>query len=479
MSVTKNGTTTQFGYDSDNPDVLTSYGNKAITYNANGGVSSYDGWDYTWSKGKLSSIRKSSGGSSRAVIAPVLLPSKTYSFTYNAFGQRTGKSYSYFLPNGAIVSIQTGEVTYSTKQYRYDQSGRLITELINETRYGEGEVSKSLKYLYDESGMIGVQYTNGANTNTYYYLRNLQGDVIGIYNTSGAKVASYTYDAFGNCTTTNAALYDIAYNNPIRYRGYYYDRETNFYYLNSRYYNPEWRRFISPANASAFNPQTVNGLNLYCYANNNPVGVVCDGLSAGINTHSVSTGYIGYLISSVGAGDSTSNSNLLPIPGLVDLLSTAIDHTFAILNPIRTSVYLSKYSGLWDLMRLDGITELPGALSKVATGVGWGLGVLGGVFTGYDKYASGASIESSVAGALIDIKYNIGTMFVSSSIVTSTIAALAGSCSIPGGILIVSGALASILIAEGMQYLLTEMNILGKTYQQHENDFVDWLIWWD
>ena len=189
-----------------------------------------------------------------------------------ASGQRVSKSYSYFLTGEAIVPLQPGEVTHYTKQYHYDQSGRLLVELINETRYGDTDVSKSLKYLYDESGIIGVQYTSGANTNTYYYLRNLLGDVIGIYNTSGTKVVGYTYDAWGNCTidslTTN---YDLAHDNPIRYRGYYYDEDTGLYYLNARYYNPEWRRFISPDDTAYIDAETPNGLNLYCYCGNDPV----------------------------------------------------------------------------------------------------------------------------------------------------------------------------------------------------------------
>ena len=63
----------------------------------------------------------------------------------------------------------------------------------------------------------------------------------------------------------------MANNNPIRYRGYYYDKETNLYYLNSRYYNPEWRRFISPDNPDYLDPETPNGLNLYAYCYNDPV----------------------------------------------------------------------------------------------------------------------------------------------------------------------------------------------------------------
>ena len=79
-------------------------------------------------------------------------------------------------------------------------------------------------------------------------------------------------DAFGNCTiasgTTDQAL---AKANPIRYRGYYYDTDTGLYYLNARYYNPQWRRFISPDSTDYLDPETPNGLNLYAYCNNDPV----------------------------------------------------------------------------------------------------------------------------------------------------------------------------------------------------------------
>ena len=59
--------------------------------------------------------------------------------------------------------------------------------------------------------------------------------------------------------------------NPIRYRGYYYDQDTKLYYLNARYYSPEWRRFISPDDTAYLDPETPNGLNLYVYCGNNPV----------------------------------------------------------------------------------------------------------------------------------------------------------------------------------------------------------------
>ena len=87
--------------------------------------------------------------------------------------------------------------------------------------------------------------------------------------------AKYSYDAWGNCAIDSATTnYDLAHANPIRYRGYYYDEDTNLYYLNSRYYSPEWRRFISPDDTAYLDPESVNGLNLYCYCNNDPINFV-------------------------------------------------------------------------------------------------------------------------------------------------------------------------------------------------------------
>ena len=92
-----------------------------------------------------------------------------------------------------------------------------------------------------------------------------------ILDNSGNIVVKYAYDAYGNCSIVYGISHDLARRNPIRYRGYYYDRETNLYYLNARYYNPDWRRFISPDSCDYLDPETPNGLNLYAYCNNDPV----------------------------------------------------------------------------------------------------------------------------------------------------------------------------------------------------------------
>ncbi len=89
--------------------------------------------------------------------------------------------------------------------------------------------------------------------------------------------AEYIYDAWGNCKVTDSSGKEITLQshigniNPFRYRGYYYDVETGLYYCNSRYYSPELCRFIQPADVSTLNPSSVNRLNLYTYAVNNPI----------------------------------------------------------------------------------------------------------------------------------------------------------------------------------------------------------------
>lgn len=118
-------------------------------------------------------------------------------------------------------------------------------------------------------------HTVGTTANTYYFQRNLQGDVVAIYDTNGTLKAKYLYDAWGNCTISGETTsYDVANANPIRYRGYYYDDDTGLYYCNARYYSPKWHRFISPDDTAYLDPESVNGLNLYCYCNNDPVNCV-------------------------------------------------------------------------------------------------------------------------------------------------------------------------------------------------------------
>ena len=202
-------------------------------------------------------------------------------------------------PDGKYTYDESGLRTrkYNGSEYTYydrDASGNLVHEARNDG-------ANHLYYYYDANGNIGSISDNGVR---YAFLKNLQGDVIVILDTSGNVVARYTYDAWGkvlsvtdangNANTSSTFIGNV---NPIRYRGYYYDTETGWYYLNSRYYDPEVKRFI---NADDPNITRVSledqgwDKNLFAYCDNNPVTRADDG---GGFWHIVAGGLIGGIIS--------------------------------------------------------------------------------------------------------------------------------------------------------------------------------------
>ena len=105
-------------------------------------------------------------------------------------------------------------------------------------------------------------------------MKNLQGDVVQIRSVYGTVVVEYTYDAWGNVLSITGLYADtLGQNNPIRYRGYYQDFETGFYYLQSRYYDPAIRRFINADNAISGIGENALGYNMFVYCMNNPVNL--------------------------------------------------------------------------------------------------------------------------------------------------------------------------------------------------------------
>ena len=101
-----------------------------------------------------------------------------------------------------------------------------------------------MDFFYDESGRpFAFNYSvDGGIASTYYYILNLQGDVVQIIDANGVMQAEYVYSPWGEIISAEGDLAEV---NPLRYRGYYYDSETGFYYLQSRYYDPENHRFIN------------------------------------------------------------------------------------------------------------------------------------------------------------------------------------------------------------------------------------------
>jgi RHS repeat-associated protein len=107
----------------------------------------------------------------------------------------------------------------------------------------------------------------------YYYVRNGQSDIIGILNSAGTSVVSYTYDSWGNpISTTGTSAATIGVDNPFRYRGYYFDSETGLFYVGSRYYDPVTSRYLNADDTDILTAQDeLLGKNLFAYCTNNPV----------------------------------------------------------------------------------------------------------------------------------------------------------------------------------------------------------------
>ena len=245
-SVTANGTTRTISYDAS--------GNPSNWYN---GSKTYS--NLTWKNGRQ--------------LTQLTTGGKTTSYTYDADGIRSSKDV-----NG-------------TKHEYLTLNGKVVYEKI-----GEGDTANIMIFSYDAQGRpFAVKFSknNGAKFTNYFYALNQQGDVVKIFrpvavtdangNTTGyteKTYATYTYDAWGKLIgitnyagesilnrPNNTALANV---NPLRYRGYYYDTETGFYYLQSRYYDPTMRRFLN-ADSFASTGQGFTGTNMFAYCGNNPV----------------------------------------------------------------------------------------------------------------------------------------------------------------------------------------------------------------
>ena len=165
----------------------------------------------------------------------------TWNYTYDANGMRTSR-------------------TNSTTTYNYVYNGSQLVQMT--------VGSNTLNFAYDASGMPMTVTYNGTN---YYYITNLQGDVMGIVDSTGTIVVNYTYDAWGKPLSITGTMADtLGTLNPLRYRGYVYDTETGYYYLQSRYYDPEIGRFIN-TDAFVATGQGFIGNNMFAYCLNNPV----------------------------------------------------------------------------------------------------------------------------------------------------------------------------------------------------------------
>ena len=222
--------TDSYAYGNTWKDQMTSYNGSTVTYDDMGNPLTYLGMKLSWEKGRE--------------LVQVEKDGNTTRYVYDSDGrriQKTGKDGTthYYLNGSAVIAQKT-------------------------------DAGERMDFLYDDKGNVfAVDYKD----KLYFYQTNLQGDITGIVDSNGNQVVTYTYDSWGKllASTDNSGV-DLAKKNPFRYRGYYYDVETGFYYLNDRYYDPKVRRFV---NADSIDTLSVkkdfHDKNLYGYCDNNPV----------------------------------------------------------------------------------------------------------------------------------------------------------------------------------------------------------------
>ncbi len=273
-------------------DRLTNYDGTAITYDSIGNPTKWIGIAaLTWKGRQLTYL--SEDGLDHGVA-----------FTYNADGVRTKKTFYDY----------DGSVT--THNYVLDG-----TNIISETVTDESDNSSyTLYYVYDENGHVtGLHYNN----QPYYFQKNMQGDILRILDKTGTAVVEYVYDAWGNILSTAGSMAStLGQYNSFRYRGYYYDSETSFYYLESRYYDPAVGRFIN-ADVYVSTGEGIRGYNMFAYCLNNPVTRTdssgADSFSETLDEdnkpmndvyHSSGGGGIGGTVNSGGTGSTTTSSTI-------------------------------------------------------------------------------------------------------------------------------------------------------------------------
>ena len=382
-------------------DRLTAYNNVPLAYDSLGNPINYSngtGYTFTWKKGRQLSTVNTGGVLTR--------------YTYNADGIRIGKTV------GSTVTTYTLDGT---------------------TILAEQRGSLTIQYLYDAEGTpIGMIY-NGV---CYLYEKNLFGDIVAIVNTSGTKVVTYVYDAWGNVISMTYAdgYATLAAANPFRYRGYYWDSETGFYYLQSRYYDPAIGRFIQPVDLANSNPHSINGLNIYCYANKNPISFSYSNSSA-VGSTSIVSG----LVSFAGSGSSfTGNVSFgstskggLNLGWLVDKLDTGstIHGLYTSISGLvnHTTYFAKNLAPFMDDMTMIGASMKDGVLAF--NQFSWCLGksdvfgvVLGVGLDIYDSVQRGVSPGGVALGATLTVAKGVGLIYLNKVILHGATALGSSAC---------------------------------------------------
>ncbi|WP_105617929.1 DNRLRE domain-containing protein [Vallitalea okinawensis] len=235
LSSEQGGITNSFEYSKITNEIIKLNGQSLYAHDANGNLIQSDDWQYTYND--VNQLIQATDGTTNV------------KYEYNSNGLRTKKE----IVNEGKIELYF----YNDTKLAY------ITDGNNQLKYF---------FLRDVTGrpINMIDYTD-TTPQTYWYLYDAHGNVVGLADKNGDRVVTYEYDAWGNILNSSSTVNTgdgiaLMQANPFRYSGYQYDDESGLYYLKSRYYSPFMGRFITR--------DAILALNLYAYAVNNPVNYV-------------------------------------------------------------------------------------------------------------------------------------------------------------------------------------------------------------
>ena len=252
-------------YEYDSRGFLIKADDETYSYDKNGNIVKKGDYTLTYDSNIKDRLVSFNGTKIEYDSSNPLNPRKYGSNTYQFEGRRLvrwlyGGGYYDYVYNDQGLRIKKTDYRGVTWNYIYDGN-----KLIRET-----SINNTLDFLYDEyDNLYGFIKDNSEK---YLYIRDQLQNIIGITDINGKIVVKYSYDAWGalkNIEDTSSS--GIGKLNPFRFKGYYYDNESSMYYCKTRYYVPQWGRWLSPDSIEYLNTNSINGLNLYCYCFNNPI----------------------------------------------------------------------------------------------------------------------------------------------------------------------------------------------------------------
>ena len=338
---TQHGNTYEYT-DTSWKDKLTKVNGSNISYDANGNPLTYrDGMTFEWENGRI--------------LKKISTSDKSVQMSYDSNGMRTQKT---------VDGVKTN--------YYYDSNKNLIALV---------KGNDTLLFYYDSDGSATSFSYNGT---MYFYVKNLQGDVIRIIDLAGTEVASYVYDAWGNIKDTKGEP-TIREINPIRYRGYVYDTETSLYYLQSRYYDPFAGRFLNADIYCDTGTSTPLSTNMFAYCENNIINKIDPS---------------GYWVVSAGLeGGAAAILGLYLAVGVgFDGTNIAITLSVGMLIITNASAYISGYFAYYPNKK--SVKNLSGWGASVGCSFSVGVHLSGGA--GFEFQSNGHGFSGSIgAGASI------------------------------------------------------------------------------